>query len=556
MNQAQLLEQFGPRESMDYDLVIVGGGPAGLSAANKAKQLANLEGKELSVCVLEKGSEIGAHILSGAVMDPRALTELFPNWKELGAPLHTEVTQDQFLFLTQSNSYQVPNWMLPHCFKNEGNFIVSLANVTRWLGEQAESLGVEIFPGFPASEVLFNDQGAVCGVITGSMGLDKEGNPTDQFQLGMELRGRYTLFAEGARGHLGRQLIAKYALDQDSDPQSYGIGIKELWEVDPSQSKPGLVVHTAGWPLESDTYGGSFLYHLGDNKVAVGLVVGLSYKNPYLSPFEEFQRYKLHPKIRETFEGGKRIAYGARALTAGGLNSLPKTVFPGGALIGCDAGFLNASRIKGSHAAIKTGMLAAEAAVAALNDNRSADVLDGYPAAFKNSWLYTELNQARNFKAWMSKGLYLGTVMVGLEQKVLGGNVPWTVHLKHADHECLEPASQHKPIDYPKPDGKISFDRLSSVFISNTNHAENQPIHLTLKDTAIPVSLNLKTYAGPEQRYCPAGVYEYVEADGQPRLQINSQNCVHCKTCDIKDPSQNIVWVTPEGGGGPNYGSM
>ena len=556
MNQAQLLEQFGPRESMDYDLVIVGGGPAGLSASIKAKQLANLEGKELSVCVLEKGSEIGAHILSGAVMDPRALTELFPNWKELGAPLHTEVTQDQFLFLTQSNSYQVPNWMLPHCFKNEGNFIVSLANVTRWLGEQAESLGVEIFPGFPASEVLFNDQGAVCGVITGSMGLDKEGNPTDQFQLGMELRGRYTLFAEGARGHLGRQLIAKYALDQDSDPQSYGIGIKELWEVDPSQSKPGLVVHTAGWPLESDTYGGSFLYHLGDNKVAVGLVVGLSYKNPYLSPFEEFQRYKLHPKIRETFEGGKRIAYGARALTAGGLNSLPKTVFPGGALIGCDAGFLNASRIKGSHAAIKTGMLAAEAAVAALNDNRSADVLDGYPTAFKNSWLYTELNQARNFKAWMSKGLYLGTVMVGLEQKVLGGNVPWTVHLKHADHECLEPASQHKPIDYPKPDGKISFDRLSSVFISNTNHAENQPIHLTLKDTAIPVSLNLKTYAGPEQRYCPAGVYEYVEADGQPRLQINSQNCVHCKTCDIKDPSQNIVWVTPEGGGGPNYGSM
>ncbi len=556
MNQAQLLEQFGPRESMDYDLVIVGGGPAGLSAAIKAKQLANLEGKELSVCVLEKGSEIGAHILSGAVMDPRALTELFSNWKELGAPLHTEVTQDQFLFLTQSDSYQVPNWMLPHCFKNEGNYIVSLANVTRWLGEQAESLGVEIFPGFPASEILFNDQGAVCGVITGSMGLDKEGNPTDQFQLGMELRGRYTLFAEGARGHLGRQLIAKYALDQDCDPQSYGIGIKELWEVDPSQSKPGLVVHTAGWPLESNTYGGSFLYHLGDNKVAVGLVVGLSYKNPYLSPFEEFQRYKLHPKIRETFEGGKRIAYGARALTAGGLNSLPKTVFPGGALIGCDAGFLNASRIKGSHAAIKTGMLAAEAAVAALNDNRSADILDGYPTAFKNSWLYTELNQARNFKAWMSKGLYLGTMMVGLEQKVLGGNVPWTVHLKHADHECLEPASQHKPIDYPKPDGKISFDRLSSVFISNTNHAENQPIHLTLKDAAIPVSLNLKTYAGPEQRYCPAGVYEYVEADGQPRLQINSQNCVHCKTCDIKDPSQNIVWVTPEGGGGPNYGAM
>ena len=556
MNQVELLEQFGPRESMDYDLVIVGGGPAGLSAAIKAKQLANASGNDISVCVLEKGSEIGAHILSGAVMDPKALNELFPNWKELGAPLTTEVTQDQFLFLSADHSYQVPNWILPECFKNEGNYIVSLANVTRWLGEQAEALGVEIFPGFPAADILYNEQGAVSGVITGSMGLDKAGKPTDQFQLGMELRGKYTLFAEGSRGHLGKQLIAKFALDKDSDPQSYGIGIKELWEVEPSKSKPGLVVHTAGWPLESDAYGGSFLYHLGDNKVAVGLVVGLSYKNPYLSPFEEFQRYKLHPKIRDTFEGGKRIAYGARALTAGGLNSLPKTVFPGGALIGCDAGFLNASRIKGSHAAIKTGMLAAEAAVAALHDNRSADILAGYPAAFQNSWLHTELNQARNFKAWMSKGLYLGTLMVGLEQKVLGGNMPWTVHLKHADHECLEPAAQHKPIGYPKPDGKISFDRLSSVFISNTNHAENQPIHLTLKDATIPVSLNLKTYAGPEQRYCPAGVYEYIEADGQPRLQINSQNCVHCKTCDIKDPSQNIVWITPEGGGGPNYGAM
>jgi electron-transferring-flavoprotein dehydrogenase len=556
MNAAELVGQFGPRESMDYDLVIVGGGPAGLSAAIQAKQLANSSGKDISVCVLEKGSEIGAHILSGAVMDPKALTELFPNWKEMGAPLETEVSKDEFLFLTADNSYQVPNWMLPSCFKNEGNYIVSLANVTRWLGQQAENLGVEIFPGFPAAEILYNGQGAVCGVITGSMGLDKEGKPTDQFQLGMELRARYTLFAEGSRGHLGKQLMSKYSLDNDSDPQSYGIGIKELWEVEPSKSKPGLVVHTAGWPLESDTYGGSFLYHLGDNKVAVGLVVGLAYKNPYLSPFEEFQRYKLHPKIRETFEGGKRIAYGARALTAGGLNSLPKMVFPGGALIGCDAGFLNASRIKGSHAAIKTGMLAAQAAVSAINENRSADVLSAYPAAFQNSWLHTELKEARNFKPWMSKGLYLGTLMVGLEQKLLGGNVPWTVHVKHADHECLEPAAQHQPIIYPKPDGKLSFDRLSSVFISNTNHAENQPSHLTLKNDSVPVDINLKTYAGPEQRYCPAGVYEYVETDGKPRLQINAQNCVHCKTCDIKDPGQNIIWITPEGGGGPNYSAM
>jgi len=556
MNAAELVEQFGPRESMDYDLVIVGGGPAGLSAAIKAKQLAQSSGKDISVCLLEKGSEIGAHILSGAVMDPKALSELFPNWKEMGAPLETEVSKDEFLFLSADNSYQVPNWMLPSCFKNEGNYIVSLANVTRWLGQQAENLGVEIFPGFSAAEILYNEQGAVCGVITGSMGLDREGRPTDQFQLGMELRAKYTLFAEGSRGHLGKQLISHFSLDKDADPQSYGIGIKELWEVEPSKSKPGLVVHTAGWPLESDTYGGSFLYHLGDNKVAVGLVVGLAYKNPYLSPFEEFQRYKLHPKIRETFEGGKRIAYGARALTAGGLNSLPKTVFPGGALIGCDAGFLNASRIKGSHAAIKTGMLAAEAAVAAISENRSADVLSAYPAAFQNSWLHTELNQARNFKPWMSKGLYLGTLMVGLEQKLLGGNVPWTVHVKHADHECLEPAAQHQPIIYPKPDGKLSFDRLSSVFISNTNHAENQPIHLTLKNDSVPVNINLKTYAGPEQRYCPAGVYEYIETDGKPRLQINAQNCVHCKTCDIKDPGQNITWITPEGGGGPNYSAM
>ena len=556
MNTEELLAQYGPREAMDYDLVIVGGGPAGLSAAIHAKQIAQREGREISVCVLEKGSEVGAHILSGAIMDPRALNELFPDWQSMGAPLETPVSKDEFIFLTESSSFTVPHLLLPNCFSNRGNYILSLSNFTRWLGGQAEQLGVDIFPGFAAAEILFNAQGAVCGVATGNLGIYKDGNVSEQFQLGMELRAKYTLFAEGSRGHLGKQLITKYRLDRESDPQSYGIGIKELWEVTPENHRPGLVIHTAGWPLDSQTYGGSFLYHFGENKVAVGMVVGLSYRNPYLSPFDEFQRYKLHPAIRPTFEGGKRLAYGARAITAGGLNSLPQTVFPGGALIGCDAGYLNASRIKGSHAAIKSGMLAAQAAMSALSENRANDILSAYPSAFKNSWLYTELKQARNFKAWMSKGLYLGTLMVGIEQKVLGGNMPWTIHQKKADYEYLEPARLHQVIEYPKPDGRITFDRLSSVFISNTNHEENQPAHLTLKDESVPVAINLDIYAGPEQRYCPAGVYEYIEVEGKPKLQINAQNCVHCKTCDIKDPTQNIVWVTPEGGGGPNYSGM
>lgn len=556
MNTQDLLAQFGPREAMEYDLVIVGGGPAGLSAAITAKQIAQQEGREISVCVLEKGSELGAHILSGAIMDPRALNELIPNWQELGAPLETPVTKDQFTFLTESGSFTVPHLFLPQCFSNQGNYILSLSNFTRWLGTQAENLGVEIFPGFAAAEILYNPQGAVCGVATGNLGVSKDGEPTEQFQLGMELRAKYTLFAEGSRGHLGKELISKYQLDRSADPQSYGIGIKELWEISSEKHQPGLVIHTAGWPLDSKTYGGSFLYHFGENKVAVGMVVGLSYRNPYLSPFEEFQRYKLHPAIRPTFEGGKRLAYGARAITAGGLNSLPQTVFPGGALIGCDAGYLNASRIKGSHAAIKSGMLAAQAVMSALSENRANDILTAYPSAFKNSWLYAELKQARNFKPWMSKGLYLGTLMVGLEQKLLGGNVPWTIHQGKADYEYLEPAKLHQPIDYPKPDNAITFDRLSSVFISNTNHEENQPAHLTLKDQDVPVAINFDVYAGPEQRYCPAGVYEYIEVEGKPKLQINAQNCVHCKTCDIKDPTQNIVWVTPEGGGGPNYSGM
>ena len=537
---------------MQYDVLVVGGGPAGLAAAIRLKQLS----PALSVCVIEKGSEIGAHVLSGAVMDPRALDELVPDWKAKGAPLGVPVSEDRFLFLTQSGSLRTPNFLLPACFKNHGNHVISLGNVTRWLAQQAESAGVEIFAGFAGAEVLYDERGAVRGVATGDMGVSRKGEKTDAFQPGVELLAKYTFFAEGCRGHLGLQLEKKYQLRQGVDPQVYGLGLKELWEVRPGQHRPGLVVHTAGWPLDAATYGGSFLYHFENNLVAVGFVVGLGYTNPYLSPYEEFQRYKTHPAIRGTFEGGKRIAYGARAIAAGGLQSLPKLVFPGGCLIGDDAGFLNASRIKGSHGAIKSGMLAAEAAHAALAAGRAGDELAAYPEAFQKSWLFDELYRARNFKPWMSKGLYTGSVMVGIDQVVFGGKAPWTLRHAHADHETLRKRTESEPIDYPKPDGKLTFDRLTSVSFSNTNHGEDQPVHLTLRDVGVPVGVNLALYDAPEQRYCPAGVYEIVRDNDVPRLQINAQNCVHCKTCDIKDPTQNIVWVVPEGGGGPNYPNM
>ena len=546
------------RDVMEYDVVVVGGGPAGLSAAIRLKQLAAKAGKDLSVCLVEKGSEVGAHILSGAVFEPRALNELIPDWKEKGAPLKTPVARDDvYFFWSATSATKMPNFFVPKTMHNDGNYIISLGQLCRWLGQQAEALGVEIYPGFAAQTAIV-ESGVVKGVTIGDLGVARDGTHKDAYTPGMELRAKYTLFAEGCRGHIGKQLIQQYQLDKDADPQHYAIGLKELWEIPAEKFQPGLVVHGAGWPLDNSNPGGSFLYHLDDNKIAVGLIVDLSYSNPWLSPFDEFQRYKHHPVIAQYLKGGKRISYGARAITKGGFNSLPKMVFPGGALIGCDLGTMNFSKIKGSHTAMKSGMIAAEVFGAALlNGAAGGDALEAFPQAFKSSWLYDELYRSRNFGPLLHKfGAFIGGAINWIEQNIFGGNFPFTVHDRKPDHLTLKPAAESNKIEYRKPDGLLSFDKLSSVFLSSTNHEEDQPVHLKLADPAIPVARNLPLYAEPAQRYCPAGVYEVVGEKGNERFQINAQNCVHCKTCDIKDPAQNITWVAPEGSGGPNYSSM
>jgi electron-transferring-flavoprotein dehydrogenase len=555
------MSSLEPRESMEFDVVIVGAGPAGLSAAIRLKQLAAEAGKEITVCVVEKGSEVGAHILSGAVIDPIALNELFPDWKERGAPLDTPVTDDRFLYLGPGGNIRVPNAFMPPLMSNHGNYIASLGNVCRWLATQAEQLGVEIYPGFAAAEVLYDDNGRVRGIATGDMGIGRDGKPKSGFTRGMELLGKYTLFGEGVRGSLSKQLIARFRLDNGRDPQKFGIGLKELWQVPKEKHQPGLVVHTMGWPLSNDTGGGSFMYHWGDGLVSIGFVVHLNYTNPFLSPFDEFQRYKTHPAIRQYLEGGKRLSYGARAITEGGFQSVPKLTFQGGALIGCSAGFVNVPRIKGSHNAMKTGMLAAEAAFDAVIEGRANDELVAYTTAYEESHVYRDLKRVRNVKPFWSRfgtvlGVGFGAIDMWMNQ--LFGTSPFTLKHGKPDYASLKPAASCSRIDYPKPDGVISFDKLSSVFLSGTNHEEDQPIHLTLKDPTVPIARNLPTYDEPAQRYCPAGVYEVMhdETGGNPRFVINAQNCVHCKTCDIKDPAQNINWITPEGGGGPTYPNM